>query len=54
MVQDSEILNMLDTRKEQGMKALFNRYYKPLVVFSGAYLHDLQEAEDLVHEQLVN
>ncbi len=53
MVQDSEILNMLDTRKEQGMKALFNRYYKPLVVFAGAYLHDLQEAEDLVQEQLV-
>lgn len=35
------------------MEALFERYYRPLVVFAGAYLHDLQEAEDLVQEQLV-
>lgn len=53
MLQDQEILKMVDIGDQQGMKALFNRYYKPLVVFAEAYIHDLQEAEDLVQEQLV-
>ena len=35
------------------MDALFERYYRPLVVFAESYLHDLQSAEDLVQEQMV-
>lgn len=53
MVSDQEILRMLNTTGQQGMEALFHRYYKPLVVFAEAYLHDLPEAEDLVVEQFV-
>lgn len=53
MAQDHNILNMLNTGNEQGMEHLFRRYYKPLVVFAEAYLHNVQEAEDLVQEQLV-
>ena len=32
---------------------LFQRYYKPLVVFAESYLHDLSGAEDLVQEQII-
>lgn len=53
MLQDQEILRMLNGGDRQGMEVLFNRYYKPLVVFAEAYVHDLQESEDLVQEQLV-
>ena len=35
------------------MDALFERYYRPLVVFAESYLHDLQSTEDLVQEQMV-
>lgn len=53
MLQDHEILNMLVLGKRQGMEALFERYYKPLVVFAEAYTHDLSTAEDLVQDQMV-
>ncbi len=51
--RDTEILALLRERKEAGMTALFERYYKPLVVFAGSYVRDVQEAEDLVQEQMV-
>jgi RNA polymerase sigma-70 factor (ECF subfamily) len=35
------------------MENLFKRYYRPLVVFANTYVHCLEEAEDLVQEQLV-
>lgn len=53
MLKDQEILNMLVLGKRQGMEALFERYYKPLVVFAEAYTHDLSTAEDLVQDQMV-
>lgn len=53
MLQDHEILDLLNTGKQRGMEVLFERYYKPLVVFADAYLHDLQGAEDLVQEQII-
>ena len=53
MLQEQEILKKLNAREEQGMEALFGRYYRPLVVFADSYVHDLAEAEDLVQEQLV-
>ncbi len=51
--RDTEILALLQERKEAGMTVLFERYYKPLVVFAGSYVRDVQEAEDLVQEQMV-
>ncbi len=53
MLQDQDILLKLNAHDEQGIEALFIRYYKPLVVFAGSYLHNLAEAEDLVQEQIV-
>lgn len=53
MLKDRDILLKLNAHDEQGIEALFIRYYKPLVVFAGSYLHNLPEAEDLVQEQIV-
>lgn len=53
MLQDQEILKLLNTDASRGMDVLFKRYYKPLVVFADAYIHDLTSAEDLVQEQIV-
>ena len=35
------------------MVTLFDRYYKPLVLFADGFLHDLSGAEDVVQEQFV-
>ena len=53
MLSDSKILQTLREKEPLGMDALFERYYRPLVVFAESYLHDLQSAEDLVQEQMV-
>ena len=53
MQNDKEILGLLKTDTDRGMDSLFDRYYKPLVVFAYAYLNDWAETEDLVQEQLV-
>ena len=52
-VNDEQIIALLQAGKRQGMNALFDRYYKPLVVFADDLLHDLPEAEDTVLEQFV-
>ena len=33
-VSDAQIIALLQAGKRQGMNALFDRYYKPLVVFA--------------------
>ena len=53
MLTDSQIIDLLRAGKRDGMDALFDRYYKPLVVFADGFVHDLFEAEDIVQEQLV-
>lgn len=53
VLQDQEILNALKSGEQEGMEILFDRYYKPLVLFADAYLHDLHNSEDLVQEQFV-
>lgn len=53
MLQEQEILSALRDGKEKGMDALFERWYRPMVVFADSFLHDLHEAEDLVQEQVV-
>ncbi len=53
-VSDAQIIAFATKpAKRQGMNALFDRYYKPLVVFADDLLHDLPEAEDTVLEQFV-
>ena len=52
-VSDAQIIALLQAGKKQGMNTLFERYYKPLVLFANTLLHDLPEAEDIVLEQFV-
>ena len=44
---DDDILRMLRDGEERGMTALFERYYRPLVVFADTFLHDWEEVERL-------
>lgn len=49
-VSDSEILTAFQRNMNEGGKLLFQRYYKPLVLFSGSMLDDCSFPEDIVQE----
>ena len=49
-VSDSEILIAFQRDMNEGGKLLFQRYYKPLVLFSGSMLDDCSFPEDIVQE----
>ena len=49
-VSDSEILIAFQKDMNEGGKLLFQRYYKPLVLFSGSILDDCSFPEDIVQE----
>lgn len=49
-VSDSEILIAFQKNMNEGGKLLFQRYYKPLVLFSGSILDDCSFPEDIVQE----
>ena len=50
MVTDVEILNAFQKNMDEGGKLLFQRYYRPLVLFSGSLLEDLTSPEDIVQD----
>lgn len=50
---DADILKWLESGNPKGMAALFDRYYRPLVLFADQYLRDIPWAEDIVQEQFV-
>lgn len=47
---DEKILRTFKENKKRGMQMLFERYYRPLVVFAGDLLQDNMEAEDVVQD----
>jgi RNA polymerase sigma-70 factor (ECF subfamily) len=47
---DSDILSKLKSGNETGLEILFDRYYKPLVVFSIKIVDSLDIAEDIVQD----
>lgn len=49
-VIDARICNLLNAHDPQGMKLLFQTYYKPLVSYTNTFTRDLQLAEDIVQE----
>ncbi|PKQ63092.1 hypothetical protein BZG02_10010 [Labilibaculum filiforme] len=53
MTSDQSILNNIRNGEDKALSLLFSRYYKPLVLFSNAYLNDIHTAEDIVQEQFV-
>ncbi len=52
-VTDREILEIFRKDQEAGIRELFSRYYKPLVLFADEYVKDINLAEDLVQEFFV-
>lgn len=49
-LSESEIITLIKQDKDAGIRELFNRYYKPLVLFADEFLKDSGVAEDLVQE----
>lgn len=54
MVNEKQIIEDINNRNEDGLKRLFDFYYKPLCVFSLKYLDSFEESEDVVQEVFVN
>lgn len=50
---DNKILELLRKDKQEGLDLLFERFYKPLVVFSDTYVGSIPIAEDIVQEQFI-
>ncbi len=50
LITDVEILNAFREDIDKGGKLLFQRYYKPLVLFSGSLLEDYTFPEDIVQD----
>lgn len=47
---DQFIISLLQEDLEQGCSKLFERYYKPLIIFAKSYTNDIESAEDLVQD----
>lgn len=52
-ITDKHILHTLEANKSNGLKLLFERYYKPLCVFAIKYVYDLNLSEDVVQEVFI-
>lgn len=50
MISDAEILQRLKKDREKGIQILFERYYRPLVVYADEFVHSLSTAEDIVQD----
>lgn len=47
---DTEILKNIKISKEEGVRLLFNRYYKPLLLYANEFTNSLPAAEDIVQD----
>lgn len=52
-VPDNTICALLKCRQEKGMEYLFDKYYKPLVLWVATFINDMPKAEDIVQDFLV-
>lgn len=50
---DKNILDLVHQDKGAGIRQLFSRYYRPLVLYADEYLKDRVAAEDIVQELFV-
>ena len=50
---DNDILKLLKSHDHHGLKILFDRYYKPLVIYSVKYVTSLEAAEDIVQSLFI-
>lgn len=52
-LSDEDIIVAIRKDKTEGIRLLFGRYYRPLVLYADEYLKDQSAAEDLVQELFV-
>lgn len=50
---DRDILDVFLKNRKEGVRMLFDRYYRPLVLYAGSLIDDDTRAEDLVQEFFV-
>ena len=50
---DRDILDVFLKNRKEGVRMLFDRYYRPLVLYAGSLIDDDTMAEDLVQEFFV-
>ena len=50
---DRDILDRFTKNRKDGIRVLFDRYYRPLVLYAGTLISDDTMAEDLVQEFFV-
>lgn len=51
--KDIEFLEGINTHKIESYKLLYQRFYKPLVLYVMDYIDDVSEAEDIVEDMVV-
>ena len=54
VITDDNIMKLLKAQNEDGLKKLFNRYYKPLVIYSVKFVDSLFIAEDIVQDFIIH
>lgn len=50
MISDAEILQRFKLDRRDGIRVLFDRYYRPLVLYADDFVSSLSTAEDIVQE----
>lgn len=54
LINDDRICNLLNRKDPLGLEYLFDKYYRPLVVWANIYLKDLPASEDIVQDFYVS
>lgn len=52
-VSDTEILDIFKSDREMAIRVLFDRYYRPLVLYADGFVDSLPVSEDIVQEFFV-
>lgn len=50
---EQKILELINSHNQEGLKSLFDLYYKPLCVYAMNYLDSFEESEDIVQDLFV-
>lgn len=53
MCSDKEIFDTIKRDKVAGVRQLFERYYRPLLLFANEFLHNWEESRDIVQDQFL-
>ena len=52
-ISDTEILEMFKANREMAIKILYDRYYRPLVLYADEFVESLTVSEDIVQDFFV-